>query len=118
MECAISLHSAFEERDKKIPPEKTFYVRIGINAGDVIEQEGDIYGTAVNIAARIEPLAYPGGICLTEQVYNQIKGIVSLKIKSIGFHKLKNLINHVELFCIDLPWLKMEDKAICEYDFG
>ncbi len=110
VECAVSLQSAFEERNKNLPLERIFYVRIGINAGDVIAEEGDIYGKAVNIAARIEPLAYPGGICITEQVYDQVQGIVPYPMKSIGFHKLKNLKEPIELFCLDLPWVKFDEK--------
>lgn len=109
VECAISLQFAFEERNKNMPPEKIFYVRIGIHSGDVIAQEGDIYGTAVNTAARVEPLAHPGGVCITEQVSAQVKELVSLPLKSIGIHKLKNLKDPVELYYVVFPWTKIPD---------
>ena len=71
-ECAVEIQQAFAERNRAETPERQVRIRIGIHIGDVVQREGDVYGDGVNIAARIEPLAEPGGICLTNAVYEQI----------------------------------------------
>ena len=65
--------------------------RIGINVGDIILDEGDIYGDGVNIAARVETLAKPGAICLSDNAYQQIKGKFALDVNDIGDQQLKNI---------------------------
>src|SRR5579875_3682261 len=83
--------------------------RIGMHMGDVIESKGDIYGDAVNIASRIEPLAEAGGICLSRHVYEHVKNKVQFNFKSLGFKSLKNVKEQVEIFKIMMPWEEAKD---------
>ena len=76
---ALDAQRAAAERNANIPEDRRIAFRIGINVGDIISDEGDIYGDGVNIAARIEPLAEPGAICLSDNAYQQIKGKLSAR---------------------------------------
>jgi hypothetical protein len=79
--CAIEVQSGLAERNAGLPPEKRIEYRVGIHLGDVVEEEdGDLMGDGVNIAARLEGVAKPGTICLSEQAYWQVKGRLDLKI--------------------------------------
>ena len=73
--CAIEVQSGLAERNAGLPPEKRIEYRVGIHLGDVVEEsDGDLMGDGVNIAARLEGVAKPGAICLSEQAYWQVKG--------------------------------------------
>src|SRR5690349_16595697 len=88
--CAIEIQNEMAQRNAVIPQDRRLEIRIGINVGDIIFDEGDIYGDGVNIAVRVEALASPGGICLSENAYQQIKGKVTLNTSDMGERKLKN----------------------------
>ena len=83
--------------------------RVGIHLGDVIHDQNDVYGDAVNIASRIEPLASPGGICVSQQVYDQIKNKFEFPLSSLGEKNLKNVSDPVEVFRVVLPWEKRSE---------
>lgn len=100
--CAIEIQKALTTRNQTTPEENRIQVRIGVHLGDVVHKRGDVYGDAVNIASRIEPLAEPGGICLSEQVNDQIYNKIGLPIDSIGKHKLKNLDRVIEVYKLQL----------------
>jgi adenylate cyclase len=72
--CAIAIQSKMAERNAAIEPERYMQFRVGINIGDVVYDEGRIYGDGVNIAARLEGLAEPGGICVSDDAYRQVQG--------------------------------------------
>ena len=74
VECAVAIQRGMAEREASEPEGRRLWLRIGINLGDIILEEGDIYGDGVNVAARLEALAEPGGICVARSVYNQVKG--------------------------------------------
>jgi adenylate cyclase len=99
--CAMAIQDAMAERNTAIPEDHRIELRIGINIGDVIIDEGDVYGDGVNIAARLEPLAEPGAICLSESAYQQIKGKLSLDVTDMGEHKLKNIVQPVRVYQIN-----------------
>ena len=100
--CALDIQRAMAEHNTATPDNRRIELRIGINVGDVIIDEGDVYGDGVNIAARIETLAEPGAVCLSENAYQQIKGKLSLDVTDMGARQLKNIAQPVRVFRIDL----------------
>ena len=98
--CALAVQSAAAERNTAIPEDRRIEFRIGINVGDVIIDDGDIYGDGVNIAARIEPLAEPGAICLSDNAYAQIKGKLPVDAADLGEQQLKNIAQPVRVYRI------------------
>src|SRR6202035_3314968 len=85
-------------RNADIPDDRRVDFRIGINVGDIIIDEDDIYGDGVNIAARLESLASPGEICLSENTYTQIKGKLPINLSDMGLQQLKNIAQQVRVY--------------------
>ena len=101
--CAIEVQSGLAERDAGLPPEKRIEYRVGIHLGDVVEEEdGDLMGDGVNIAARLEGVAKPGTICLSEQAYWQVKGRLDLKVTDLGNTTLKNIAEPVHAYSVEV----------------
>jgi adenylate cyclase len=100
--CAMEIQRAMTERNAEISEERRVEFRIGINIGDIIIDEGDIYGDGVNIAARLETLASPGAICLSDNAYQQIKGKLSLDVNDMGEQPLKNIASPVRVYRVQL----------------
>jgi TolB-like protein/class 3 adenylate cyclase len=98
--CAVEIQRAMAERSAVIPEDRRVEFRIGINVGDIIIDESDIYGDGVNIAARVESLARPGAICLSENAYNQIKGKLALDVSDMGEQHLKNIAQPVRVYSV------------------
>src|ERR1022692_4812545 len=96
--CAMEIQRDMAQRNADIPEDRRIEFRIGINVGDIIIDEGDIYGDGVNIAARVETLAVPGAICLSENAYQQIKGKLVLDVSDIGEQQLKNIVQPVRVY--------------------
>src|SRR6185503_3321771 len=91
--CATEIQNAMVERNAGLPPEQRIEFRIGIHMGDVVEEsDGDLMGEGVNIAARLEGVAQPGAICLSEDAYRQVKSRPDLKVEDLGEVNLKNII--------------------------
>src|ERR1700740_3022682 len=89
--CAIEVQNGMVERNAGLPPERRIEFRVGIHLGDVVEEsDGDLMGDGVNIAARLEGLANPGTICLSEDAYRQVKGRLALKGSDPGPHHPQN----------------------------
>jgi adenylate cyclase len=103
-QCAIEIQRALAHRDADEPAERQIQVRIGIHIGDVIHRGDDVYGDGVNIASRIEPLANPGGICLSMDVERQIRNAVETHFEKLAPTELKNISVPMDLFRIVLPW--------------
>ena len=114
--CAMEIQRVMAERSAAIPEDRRIEFRIGINIGDIIIDEGDIYGDGVNIAARVETLATPGSICLSDHAYQQIKGKLALEVSDMGEQKLKNIVEPVRVYDVRLdgaplrPLLTLPDK--------
>jgi TolB-like protein/Tfp pilus assembly protein PilF len=102
--CAFEIQQSVHESNSTRSFERKMLLRIGIHVGDVVFSAGDIHGDAVNIASRIESIAEPGGICVTEQVYDQIRNKFEFPIEALGRHELKNVQLPIEIYKIVLPW--------------
>jgi TolB-like protein len=101
--CAIEVQSGLAERNAGLPPEKRIEYRVGIHLGDVVEEEdGDLMGDGVNIAARLEGVANPGAICLSEQAYWQVKGRLDLKVTDLGATQLKNIAEPIHVYSLEV----------------
>ena len=94
-----------------LPSDRQIQVKIGIHIGDVVHRGGDVYGDGVNIASRIEPLAPPGGICISEDVERQIRS-AGVRLEKLGPSELKNIQTRVELFRVVLEW--QDRRSIAE----
>ena len=114
--CAMEILRVIFERNAAIPEDRRIEFRIGINVGDIIIDEGDIYGDGVNIAARLEPLAEPGAICLSDNAYQQVKGKLALEVTDLGERQLKNIAQPVRVYSVrpdgapSRPALPLPDK--------
>jgi TolB-like protein/class 3 adenylate cyclase/Tfp pilus assembly protein PilF len=101
--CAIEVQTGMVERNAGLPPEKRIDFRVGIHLGDVVEEDdGDLMGDAVNIAARLEGVAKPGTICLSEQAYWQVKGRLDLKVNDLGATRLKNIAEPIHVYSLEV----------------
>jgi TolB-like protein/class 3 adenylate cyclase len=101
--CALEVQHTMVERNAGIALDKRIEFRIGIHLGDVVEEaDGDLMGDGVNIAARIEGLAKPGAICLSEQAYWQIKGRLDLAVTDLGPTQLKNIAEPIRVYALDV----------------
>ena len=112
--CAMEIQKEMAERNAVIPEDRRIEFRIGINVGDVIvDDRGDIYGDGVNIAARVESLAKPGTLCLSDEAYRQIRGKLPIDVSDIGEHQLKNIAQPVRVYSVwldDAPPRALPDK--------
>ncbi len=100
--CAVEIQKTLAERNQGVEPERQICLRIGVHLGDVVHREKDVMGDGVNIAARIEPLAEPGGICLTQQVYDHVHNKLDTPILKLGKRELKNIQVPVNLYRVEL----------------
>ncbi len=103
-ECALEIQKTLHDFEGDAPYDGRLNLRIGIHVGDVIHSKGDVYGDAVNIASRIEPLATGGGICISGQVFDHVRNKIPHKIIKLGSHPLKNISQNIEVYKLELPW--------------
>jgi adenylate cyclase len=96
--CAVVVQQAMAERDTGAGADSRIELRIGINLGDVIVEGDDLYGDGVNIAARIEGIAEPGGICISEDAFRQVQGKVEVEFADIGEQSLKNIVRPMRVY--------------------
>ena len=95
--CAVEIQRKVKEHHESSPGER-FNLRIGIHVGDVVHRNNDVFGDAVNIAARLEPLADPGGVCISQQVYDQVQNKVGVRLEKLPFHQLKNVAARIDAY--------------------
>ena len=95
VQCAVAAQNEFKARNADLPENRRMEFRIGVNLGDVIEEEGRIYGDGVNIAARLEALADPGGICISKTAFEQIETKLPLGYEFLGEQEVKNIVKPV-----------------------
>jgi len=99
---AVELQQAMAARNSKVPEDRRITYRIGINIGDIIVEGDDIYGDGVNVAARLEALAEPGGICVSRTVFDHVKGKVEVGFEDLGAQTVKNIPEPVQTFRVRL----------------
>jgi adenylate cyclase len=101
--CAIELQNGLVERNAGLPPERRIEFRVGVHLGDVVEEaDGDLMGDGVNIAARLESIAEPGSICLSEDAYRQVKSRLDLAVSDLGATQLKNIAEPVRVYSLQV----------------
>lgn len=98
--CAVEMQQRMSERNKSVVMHKRIEFRVGIHVGDVIIEEDDIFGDGVNIAARLEGIAEPGGICISDDAFRQIRGKIDAAFRDEGDRKLKNIVQSVRIYSI------------------
>jgi len=101
--CAIEVQNGMVERNAGLPPERRIEFRVGIHLGDVVEEsDGDLMGDGVNIAARLEGIAKPGAICLSEDAYRQVRAKLDLAVNDLGETQLKNIVHPVRVYLLEV----------------
>jgi TolB-like protein/Tfp pilus assembly protein PilF len=105
VECSVSMQAVMTERNRDVPPDRRMLYRIGINLGDILIEGDDILGDGVNIAARLEGIAEPGGICISASTYDQVRGKVSVEFTDLGEQTLKNIARPVRAYAVLLDGL-------------
>jgi class 3 adenylate cyclase len=100
--CAIDVQRGMAKRNAEVPRETRIDFRIGINIGDIILDRGDIFGDGVNVAARLEGVADPGGICMSDDVVKQVQGRVAGAFVYVGERQLKNIVRPVRVYRVTL----------------
>jgi adenylate cyclase len=97
-ECAVKIQQELKLKNSKLPGNRRMQFRIGVNLGDVVEEAGRIYGDGVNIAARLEGLAKPGGICISRTAYDHVKNKLEFGYEYLGEHSVKNIAEPVRVY--------------------
>jgi adenylate cyclase len=109
VECAVAIQRGMGERNKDVPVERRIEFRVGVNLGDIILEDGDIFGDGVNIAARLENLAEPGGVLVTRTVRNQVRDKLPFHFDDMGEHEVKNIARPLRVFRV-----RVDDKPADE----
>jgi adenylate cyclase len=101
--CAIEVQNGLVERNAGLPEERRIEFRVGVHLGDVVEEaDGDLMGDGVNIAARLEGIAAPGAICLSEDAYRQVKARLKLPVTDLGPTQLKNIAEPIRVYSLQV----------------
>jgi adenylate cyclase len=101
--CAIEVQNGLIERNAGVPEDRRIEYRVGIHVGDVVEEsDGDLMGDGVNIAARLEGVAKPGAICLSEDAYRQVQQRLDLKVTDLGATQLKNIVHPIRVYSVEV----------------
>jgi TolB-like protein/class 3 adenylate cyclase len=115
--CAVEVQRGMIDRESEVPDERCMRFRIGVNIGDVIADGGDIFGDGVNVAARLEALSDPGGLCISGTVYDNIQGTLSYPFENGGERSVKNIARPVRVYMLplravaSLPVVSMQPAA-------
>ncbi len=101
--CALEVQNSMQERNAGVPPDRRIEFRMGVHLGDVVEEgDGDLMGDGVNIAARLEGIARPGAICLSEDAYRQVKSRLDLSVSDLGPVQLKNIADLIKVYSLQV----------------
>ena len=96
--CAVEIQRGMDQRNRLVAPDQRIDLRIGIHVGDIIIEEGDIFGDGVNVAARLEGIAEPGGICISDDAYRQVRDKLDTAFEDTGEQQLKNISRPVRVY--------------------
>src|SRR5580658_161973 len=96
--CAVGIQESLHQRNSTLSSDRRMELRVGVHVGDIIYRDGDILGDAVNISSRIQPLAEPGGVCISRQVYDQVRNKVDLHLVKLEEVALKNVSLPIDLY--------------------
>jgi adenylate cyclase len=107
--CAVEIQRELAERNAELPENRKMKFRIGVNLGDIIEEDGRIYGDGVNIAARVESLANAGGICISGRAYDQVANKLGLEYENLGEHQVKNISRPIRVFQVKMETVSFEN---------
>ncbi|MGI9374348.1 MAG: alpha/beta fold hydrolase [Hyphomicrobiales bacterium] len=110
--CAISIQQGMQHREGEKPEDKRIQYRVGINLGDVIFEDDDIFGDGVNVAARLESLAEPGGVCVSDTVYQTVQGPLTETFRDLGSQRVKNISRAIRV------WQWAPDAPVSEIDIS
>lgn len=116
--CACEIQKKMHEYNGSVLEEKRIYLRIGVHLGDVVYLENNVQGDGVDIAARIAPLAEPGGVCISEDIARQIRNKIEMPLLKLGKAQLKNIQLPVDIYRIALPWEKQRVPASERFIFS
>jgi TolB-like protein/class 3 adenylate cyclase/Tfp pilus assembly protein PilF len=100
VECAVAVQTVMAERNEGVPQDRRMLFRIGINLGDILIEGDDILGDGVNVAARLEGIAEPGGICISSSAYDQVRGKIDVEFTDLGEQSLKNIARPVRTYAV------------------
>ena len=103
LNCAVEMQRASRAINDPIPSERRLELRVGVNLGDVIVDGDNIFGDGVNIAARLEALAQPGTVCISQTVYDQVRNKLDLDYRPLGSHRVKNIAEPVRAYAVGIP---------------
>src|ERR1700755_3487553 len=111
VECAVAVQAVMAERNQGVPEDRRMLYRSGINLGDILIEGDDILGDGVNLAARLEGIAEPGGICVSSSAYDQVRGKVPVEFTDLGEQSLKNIARPVRAYAGG-PSANYTEKAV------
>jgi TolB-like protein/class 3 adenylate cyclase len=111
VECAVAVQAVMHQRNEGVPVDRRMLFRIGINLGDILIEGDDILGDGVNIAARLESIAEPGGICISSSAYDQVRGKVAVEFTDLGEQTFKNIARSVRAYTVGLN-ANCTDRAV------
>jgi adenylate cyclase len=104
VQCAAAIQESIHGRNANRPPDEQIHLRVGLHLGEVLERKGDLYGDAVNVASRIEPLAPPDGVCVSRQVYENVNNKSDFGFERLGRRELKNVPAPLEVYRLVMNW--------------
>src|SRR5262250_2297353 len=100
VQCSVDIQKAMREANSRLPEDRAIVLRVGLNLGDVVVEDGDLYGDGVNVAARLESMADPGGICLSAAIHQQVERLLPFAFRDLGDQALKKIARPVRVYCI------------------
>ena len=110
--CAVDVQQGMAERNVNVPAEKRIEFRVGINVGDIIIEDDDIFGDGVNVAARLEGLATPGGIMVSRTVHDQVRDKLNFSFEDIGEQSVKNIVRPVRAYRVEINGLSVDRGSL------